>query len=154
MRSLVFRVQATGIWLAAAIALLSALTLFFYEPGVIEEAVGGTMEGEEIVPLWGYMMNGFVVIPLVMAVATLLLNDRASAWGTAVVGGLFGAYGLFAVISETVGGAFHAHMAMTLVAVALLGLNVGLSITRLRHRIPLDDDDIALLSIRADVRHR
>lgn len=154
MKTLVWKVQSTGIWLAASVALLASMTLFFYEPGVIEEAVGGTLEGEEIVSWWGYMMNGFIVVPLVMAVVTLLVSDRVSAWATGVVGALLGAYGLFAVINESSVTGFHAHMAMTLVAVALFGLNVGLAIVRLRHRTPLDDDEIALLSIRADVRHR
>ncbi len=151
MRITMFGVRSAVIWTAVGVALLSAMTLFFYEPGVIEDAAGGTMEGEEVVASWGYMMNGFVALPLVMAVVTLLVSDRVGAWATTVVGVLFGAYGLYAPISEMADAGVHAHMVMTLFATGLIGVNVGLAIARLRRRHETEVD-VEIGSARASLR--
>lgn len=135
MDSTIGRLRLAVLWLVAGSALAGTMAVFFYEPGVLEEGVTGVMEGDPVTMGMAQVMAAMVAVPLVMAVVTLFLPVRASAICSLVVGVPFAAFGLYAVASELAGGALHAHMTLTALAVANLWLIVGLSVAALRRLV-------------------
>lgn len=120
------------LWLVAGSALAGTMAVFFYEPGVIEEAGAGVMEGDPVTMGTAQLMAALVALPLAMAAITLFLPARAGAITNLVVGVPFGAFGLFSIVTELTGGALHAHVSLAALAAAIAWLIVGLSIAELR----------------------
>ncbi|WP_062378446.1 hypothetical protein [Demequina pelophila] len=120
------------LWVAAGVALVGAMVVFFYEVGVLEEAVAGTMEGEPITTGDSLFMAGMAVFPLAVAVAAVFVRGRANAITNLVGGVLLGAFGVFAVVSEGLVGDFHTHVIAGAAAGAIAWLIAGLSIVALR----------------------
>lgn len=132
MRSTIERIRFAMLWLVAGSGMAGAMTVFFYEPGVLEEGVAGRMEGEAVTMGMATLSAAMVALPLAMAVVTLFLRARASVITNLVVGVPFGAFGLFMVLTELAGGVWHAHLLLGLFVAAILLLIVGLSIVELR----------------------
>ena len=132
MDALLFRMRISGLWLAVAIAMSASLLLHLFLPGAVEEMAGGTMEGETLTDALSVFFAVLGLIPLVMAVVTLLVGDRVSRSLNLVVGLAFGLLGVFAVVSHLLAGDVNVHVLM--VAVAGIGafLIAGLSLSALR----------------------
>ncbi|WP_156160878.1 hypothetical protein [Demequina maris] len=122
----------TMLWLVAGIALLGAAVIFFYEPDVLEEAVGGEMEGEPVTMGMALMMAGMAAVPLAFAVAALFVPGRANAITNLVGGVALGVFGLFSIGSELGGGVFHAHLVLAACAAAVAWTIAALSVVALR----------------------
>jgi hypothetical protein len=136
--SILARVRFAVLWLVAGGALAGAMSVFFYEPGVLEEGVAGVMEGEPVTMGTALLSAAMVALPLALAAVTLFLPARASAITNLVVGVPLGAFGLFAIVSHLAEGAWHAHLTLAALAAAIAWLIVGLSMAGLR-RLPHGD---------------
>lgn len=130
--STIGRFRFAVLWVVAGSALAGTMAVFFYEPGVLEEAVAGLMEGEPVTSTVAQLNAAMVALPLVMAAVTLFLPARASAIINLVVGIPLGAFGVYAAVPELAAGVVHAHLTLAAVAVAIVWLIVGLSVTSLR----------------------
>ncbi|WP_156163759.1 hypothetical protein [Demequina maris] len=122
----------TMLWLVAGIALLGAAVIFFYEPDVLEEAVGGEMEGEPVTMGMALLMAGMAAVPLAFAVAALFVPGRANAITNLVGGVALGVFGLFSIGSELGGGVFHAHLVLAACAAAVAWTIAAMSVVALR----------------------
>ena len=129
---LLARVRLSLLWLVAGSALAGTMAVFFYEPGVLEEGVGGRMEGDAVTTGMALMTAAMVVVPLTMAAVTLFLPVRVGAIAGLVVGVLLGASGLYAIVTHLAGGEWPAHLTLAALAGAVAWLVVGLSIAELR----------------------
>jgi uncharacterized membrane protein len=131
MDALLFRTRVAVLWLAVAVALSASLLFYVFVPGALEELLAGKIEGVTLDDAAGYWLAMLVVIPLVMAVVTLLISDRVNRYVNLIAVLAFGLFGVYAVVSEVLGGDFNAHVLMAAVAIvpgfliAALGL-VGL----------------------------
>ena len=131
LNALSFRTRVAVLWLAVAVALSGSLLLGVFVPGALEELLAGEIEGQTLTDAVGYGLAMLVAIPLVMAAVTLLISDRVNRYVNLITALAFGLYGVYAVVSEVLGGDFNAHVLMAAVAIvpgfliAALGL-VGL----------------------------
>ncbi len=132
MGSTLARMRFTMLWLVAGIALLGAAVIFFYEPDVLEEAVGGEMEGEPVTMGMALLMAGMAAVPLAFAVAALFVPGRANAITNLVGGVALGVFGLFSIGSELGGGVFHAHLVLAACAAAVAWTIAAMSVVALR----------------------
>ncbi|MGM0385898.1 MAG: hypothetical protein ACQERF_07970 [Actinomycetota bacterium] len=132
MDSTLGRIRFAVLWLVVAGALVGTMTVFFYEPGVLEEGVAGVMEGDPVTTGNALLMAAMAALPLALAAIVLFVPVRAGAITSLVVGVPLGAFGLFAIISELAEGAWHAHLTLAALAAAIAWLIVGLSIAGLR----------------------
>ena len=139
--ALSFRTRVAVLWVAVAVALSGSLLLGVFVPGALEELLAGEIEGQTLTDAVGYGLAMLVVIPLVMAVVTLLINDRVNRYVNLIAALAFGLFGVYAVVSEVLGGDFNAHVLMAAVAIvpgfliaalALVGLRQSTDRRRLR----------------------
>ncbi len=112
-----FRTRVAVLWLAVAVALSGSLLLGVFVPGALEELLAGEIEGQTLTDAVGYGLAMLVVIPLVMAVVTLLISDRVNRYVNLIAALAFGLFGVYAVVSEVLGGDFNAHVLMAAVAI-------------------------------------
>jgi len=75
------------------------MTLGSLEPGVLQQflltgEIGGMKIGPEVLLLFAILM----LVPLVMAFLSLTLNDKANRWANIIVGIIFTAFQLVALI--------------------------------------------------------
>ncbi len=136
MNSTLERIRFAVLWLVAAVALAATMTVFFYEPGVLEEGVAGEMEGEPVTVSGALTMAAMVGVPLAFAVASLFVPGRANAIVNLVGGVLLGGFGLVPVASHVAVGEYHVHLALAVFADVVAWLIAGLSIAALRRRPP------------------
>ena len=133
MNAALWRTRVAVLWVVVAVALSASILLYLVEPGALEEALAGEMEGTPLSAA-GVQFVAMVGIPLVMAVMTLLVNGRVNGYANLVVAVPLGAFGVFAVISEVAGGEFHPHVLIAALATLIAFLIAGLSVAGLRTR--------------------
>ena len=132
LNALSFRTRVAVLWLAVAIALSGSLLLGVFVPGVLEELLAGEIEGQTLTDAVGYGLAMLVVIPLVMAVVTMLISDRVNRYVNLIAALAFGLFGVYAVVSEVLGGDFNAHVLMAAVAIVPAFLIAALALVGLR----------------------
>lgn len=132
MDALSFRTRVAVLWVAAAIAMAGSMVFYLLIPGALEEILAGEIEGETLNDALGFVMSLFVVIPIVMAAVTLLINDRLNRYVNSSAGMAIGLFSVFVVVGETSGGDFNAHVLMAALAGALAFLIGGLGLIGLR----------------------
>ena len=120
------------LWLAVAVALSGSLLLGVFVPGALEEMLAGEIEGQTLNDAVGYWLAMLVIIPLVMAVVTLLINDRVNRYVNLIAALVFGLFGVYVVVSEVLGGHFDAHVLMAAVAIVLGFLIAAMALVGLR----------------------
>lgn len=151
VHSLLATVRFAVLWLIAGCAMAGTMTVFFYEPGVLEEGVAGEMEGDPVTMGLALLMAAMVALPLVMAAVTLFLPARANGVANLVVGVLVGAFGLFTIVTHLADGALHAHLTLVALATVIAGAIAGLSVAELR-RLSHGDGQSATASISSEDR--
>jgi hypothetical protein len=132
LSALAFRTRAAVLWIALAVALASAFLLGVFEPGAIEEMLGGELEGEPLTEALGFFMAMLVILPLGMAAVSLLIGDRVNRYVNLIVGLGYTLFGCFMAISDIAGGHFNGHVLMVVVACVLGFLIVGLGLIGIR----------------------
>jgi hypothetical protein len=96
-----WRIKISVLWLFKDIALLTALTLGSLEPGVLEEFLStGTISGIKIGPEVLLLFALLVLVPLMMAFLSLILNSSADRWSNITLGIVFTVLG-FIDLAET-----------------------------------------------------
>jgi hypothetical protein len=96
-----WRIKISVLWLFKDIALLTALTLGSLEPGVLEEFLStGTISGIKIGPEVLLLFALLVLVPLIMAFLSLILNSSADRWSNITLGIVFAVLG-FIDLAET-----------------------------------------------------
>ena len=93
-------------------------------PGVIEEMLEGEVEGMKLGDGTAYMLSTYFVVPLVMAVLTLLVSDRVSRYGNLVAGSLIGIVLLLGIAADIAAVGFDAHLLVSTLG-ALIALVIG-----------------------------
>ena len=130
--ALSFRTRVAVLWVAVAVALSGSLLLGVFVPGALGELLAGEIEGQTLTDAVGYGLAMLVVIPLVMAVVTLLINDRVNRYVNLIAALAFGLFGVYAVVSEALGGDFNAHVLMAAVAIVPGFLIAAMALVGLR----------------------
>ncbi len=86
-----WKVRIAFLWLFLAVGMSAMMILTIMEPGVISQALAGKLpNGEDITATVTVMFAAFWLIPLAMAVLTLVVKDSISRPVNAVVGLLAG----------------------------------------------------------------
>jgi hypothetical protein len=90
-----WKIKISILWLFKDMALMAALTLGSLEPGVLEKflstgTIGGIIIGPEVLLLFAVL----VLVPLVMAFLSLILNGSANRWSNIILGVVFTVLGL------------------------------------------------------------
>jgi hypothetical protein len=90
-----WKIKISILWLFKDMALMAALTLGSLEPGVLEKflstgTIGGIIIGPEVLLLFAVL----VLVPLVMAFLSLILNGSANRWSNTILGVVFTVLGL------------------------------------------------------------
>jgi hypothetical protein len=132
LNALSFRTRVAVLWLAVAVALSASMLLYLFVPEALEEMLTGKIEGETLDDALGYFLAMLVVVPVVMAAVTLLINDRLNRYVNLIAALAFGLFGVYAVVSEVLGGHFDAHVLMNAVAIVLAFLIAALGLIGLR----------------------
>ncbi len=136
MSSILDRMRFAALWLVVAVALAGTMTVFFYEPGVLEEGAAGVMEGDPVTVASAWVMAVMLMVPLALAVASVVVSGRANVVLNLVGGVSLGIAGLLPVVNHVAAGEYHVHLALAVFATAIAWLIVGLSIAALRRSAP------------------
>jgi hypothetical protein len=89
MENLALKIRLSVLWIFTEVAALTSVVLFFFEPGGIEEVMSGVVEGMEMGPEMLLLFAIMFLIPLVMAVLSLTLKDKANRWANIIAGIVF-----------------------------------------------------------------
>lgn len=121
MNALLFRTRVAVLWVAFTVAMAGSLVLFLVEPGALEDVLAGEVEGETLSSGLVFQMSLFAIIPLALAVVTLLVSDRVNGYTNLVAGSLIA---VFTAVSTFMHPEFNAHVLMLAVA-SLTALLIG-----------------------------
>jgi len=95
------KIKISVLWLFYVVALIAYMTLGGFEPGALEQVMAGEIDGMKITPELMLLFAILFLAPLVMAVLSLTLKDKANRWTNIIVGTVFVIIQLIA-LSETV----------------------------------------------------
>jgi len=130
----------------------SAVSLLFWllvVPTALEEALAGEMEGMASDGAVGYFLALSAVLPLGLAVTSLLLDNRVTRYTNLIAGLLLGAWGLVDLAAHVAGDGFNPGMLISVAASLIAFLIAGLSVGQLRR--PDSRASITAPEPRADV---
>jgi hypothetical protein len=98
-------IRTAVLWVAfTAAPAVSLLLWLLVEPTALDEALAGEMEGMASDGAVGYYLALSAVLPLGLAVMTLLLDNRVTRYTNLIAGLLLGAWGLVDLVSHLAGG--------------------------------------------------
>lgn len=144
------RIRIAVLWVAfTAASAVSLLLWLLVEPTALAEALAGEMEGMASGGAVGYYLALSAVLPLGLAVMTLLLGNQVTRYTNLIAGLLLGAWGLVDLVSHLAGGAFNASMLISVLTSLIAFLIAGLSLGELR--TPDSQPTITAPKPRADV---
>jgi len=96
MENLALKTRLAVLWLFIAVTMSANTTLYFIVPGVIDEIragqVVGMQAGSELLLM---MAVTYFWAPLVMAVLSLTLKDKANRWANIILGIFYAGFILF-----------------------------------------------------------
>jgi hypothetical protein len=104
MEILTLKVRLTVLWLISAVIMSASMSIFFLEPGSIEEVMAGRMEGLAINSASLLFMALFWLIPLAMAFITVTVRDSANRWTNVIVGLVFAVVYVFHLLGHIMQG--------------------------------------------------
>lgn len=120
------------LWVVVAVAAASSVLLYLVVPGALAEMLAGQIEGDTLDDTVGFLLAIVVLIPLVMASATLLLaSDQVSGYANLIAGTLLGLATAFAVGSHLLAGELNGHILLGVLGSVLAFVIAGLSATSL-----------------------
>jgi uncharacterized membrane protein HdeD (DUF308 family) len=83
------KIKISVLWLFYVAALVAYMTLAGFEPGALEQVMAGEIDGMKITPELMLLFAILFLAPLVMAVLSLTLKDKANRWANIIVGTVF-----------------------------------------------------------------
>jgi len=90
------RIKLAAFWFFIASAMLANTLLYFVVPGVIDELRAGEIVGMQAgAELILGMAIAYYWLPLVMAVLSLSLKDKANRWANIIIGAFYAVFILF-----------------------------------------------------------
>jgi hypothetical protein len=96
MEALALKTRLAVLWLFVAVTMSANTLLYLIVPGVIDEIRAGTVVGMQAGPeLLLTMAIMYYWVPLVMAVLSLTLKDKANCWASIIVGIFYVGFILF-----------------------------------------------------------
>jgi len=101
LENLALKIKISVLWLFYVVALVAYITLAGFEPGALQQVMEGKIDGTKITPELMLLLAILFLAPLVMAVLSLTLKDKANRWTNTIMGTAFVIIQLVA-LSETV----------------------------------------------------
>ena len=99
MENLALKTKLAVMWLFVAVTMSANTILYFIVPGVIDEIRAGEVVGMQAGPeLLLVMAIMYYWVPLVMAVLSLTLKDKANRWANIILGIFYVGFILFELI--------------------------------------------------------
>ncbi len=99
MENLALKTKLAVLWLFVAVTMSANTILYFIVPGVIDEIRAGEVVGMQAGPeLLLVMAITYYWVPLVMAVLSLTLKDKANRWANVILGIFYAGFILFELI--------------------------------------------------------
>jgi hypothetical protein len=96
MEELALKTRLAVLWLFIAVTMSANTILYLIVPGVIDEIRAGVVVGMQAGPgLLLIMAVMYYWVPLVMAVLSLTLKDKASRWANIILGVFYAGFILF-----------------------------------------------------------
>ena len=93
------KIRLVVFWLFIAVAMSANTILYLIVPGVIDEIRAGEIVGMQAgAELILGMAIAYFWVPLVMAVLSLTLNDKANRWVNIILGAFYAVFVLFELI--------------------------------------------------------
>jgi uncharacterized membrane protein HdeD (DUF308 family) len=83
------KIKISVLWLFYVAALVAYMTLAGFEPGALEQVMAGEIDGMKITPELMLLFAILFLAPLVMAVLSLTLKDKANRWTNIIIGTVF-----------------------------------------------------------------
>jgi hypothetical protein len=131
------RMRIAVLWVAAAVTYSFGMLMYLLVlPDALEEALAGEMEGMALDGFAGYWMATAVFLLMVMAILTLLVDNRATRWANVGVGLFYGAFTAFEMVGQLADGGFSAAVLLYLMLAGIVFLIAGLSFAELRTPTP------------------
>ena len=94
-----FKIRLVVFWLFIAVAMSANTILYLIVPGVIDEIRAGEIVGMQAgAELILGMAIAYFWVPLVMAVLSLTLKDKANRWANIILGAFYAVFVLFELI--------------------------------------------------------
>ncbi|HEX7445821.1 MAG TPA: DUF6326 family protein [Methanothrix sp.] len=121
-----WKIKITVLWLFAAVAFLAHQILVLMEPGIIAQLMAGNAEGQKIGPELILSFAILMLVPLVMAILSLTLEDSMNRRANTIMGAVFAAL-LFIGVIDAALSAYWGGALLTLSAVAASALVVWYS---------------------------
>jgi hypothetical protein len=95
-----WEIKISVLWIVGELTGIVGLMLSSFEPGVIEQIIGGEVEGMQITPELLLVFAIIFLIPLVMAFLSLTLKDLTNRWANIIVGIGYTVFGLIDLIEN------------------------------------------------------
>ena len=96
MENVALKTRLAVLWLFIAVTMSANTTLYFIVPGVVDEIRAGKVVGMQAGPeLLLVMAVTYFWVPLVMAVLSLTLRDKANRWANIILGIFYAGFILF-----------------------------------------------------------
>ena len=131
------RMRIAVLWVAAAVTYSFGMLMYLLVlPDALEEALAGEMEGMALDGFAGYWMATAVFLLMVMAILTLLVDNRATRWANVGVGLFYGAFTTFEMAGQLADGGFSAAVLLYMMLAGIVFLIAGLSFAELRRPTP------------------
>ena len=103
MENLALKIRLAVLWLFVAVTMSANTILYFIVPGVIDEIRAGKVVGMQVGPeLLLVMAVTYFWVPLVMAVLSLTLKDKANRWANIILGVFYAGFILFELITNII----------------------------------------------------
>lgn len=118
-----WRIKITALWLFASVAFLAHQILVLMEPGIIAQLMAGNAEGQKIGPELILSFAILMLVPLVMSILTLTLEDSMNRRANIIMGAVFASLWFFGAVSAAKS-AYWGGALMTLSAVVASALIV------------------------------
>ena len=131
------RMRIAVLWVAAAVTYSFGMLMYLLVlPDALEEALAGEMEGMALDGFAGYWMATAVFLLMVMAILTLLVDNRATLWANVGVGLFYGVFTAFETVSQLADGGFSAAVLLYMMLAGIVFLIARLSFAELRTPTP------------------
>lgn len=133
MKAIDFRIRIAILWTLWAAAMGFGMLLWLLvAPGALEDALAGQMDGMASDGGAGYVLAVFGVLPVALAVMTLLVDTRVTRYTNLLAGLFVGAWGILEMATHLVDEAFNASMLVSIGTILIGFLIAGLSGAALR----------------------